>query len=196
MNSTNSEGNSEEPECVWTVLCQAMTQKSVRKAYKGWTDQDSEDQKYFGSSRDRLPGFRLGSFRSVGSVQVHAFHSVLHKRTCLQIMVPFCLFLCSLVLPSELDCAKFEYSNSRMVSISWEVVVNSEVQLPSAVALCLPAPSLVNSSQIVFFDYVDNSGFLPSSAPWNLSCGLDKSDSDSNSESWLMRSGLSFSVEL
>ena len=68
--------------------------------------------------------------------------------------------------------------------------MNSEVQLPSAVALCLPAPSLVNSSQIVFFDYVDNSGFLPSSAPWNLSCGLDKSDSKSNSESWLMRAGL------
>ena len=33
MNSTNSEANSEEPECVWTVLCQAMTQKSVRKAH-------------------------------------------------------------------------------------------------------------------------------------------------------------------
>ena len=71
-----------------------------------------------------------------------------------------------------------------------------EVQLPSAVALCLPAPSLVNSSQIVFFDYVDNSGFLPSSAPWNLSCGLDKSDSKSKSESWLMRAGLSIFVEL
>ena len=83
-----------------------------------------------------------------------------------------------------------------MVSVSWEVVVNSEVQLPSAVAQCLPAPSLVNSSQIVFFDYVDNSGFLPSSAPWNLSCGLDKSDSESNIESWLIRSGLLFSVEL
>ena len=47
MNSTNSEANSEEPECVWTVLCQAMTQESVRKAYTGWTDQDSEDQTCF-----------------------------------------------------------------------------------------------------------------------------------------------------
>ena len=111
-------------------------------------------------------------------------------------MVPFCLFLCSLVLPSELDCAKFEYSNSGMVSVSWEVVVNSEVQLPSAVAQCLPAPSLVNSSQIVFFDYVDNSGFLPSSAPWNLSCGLDQSDIEFNIESWLIRSGLLSSVDL
>ena len=45
-------------------------------------------------------------------------------------------------------------------------------------------------------DYVDNSGFLPSSAPWNLSCGLDQSDSESNIESWLIRSGLLSSVEL
>ena len=45
MNSTNSEVNSEEPECVRTVLCQAMTRKSVRKADTNWTDQDSEDQK-------------------------------------------------------------------------------------------------------------------------------------------------------
>ena len=47
MNSTNSVVNSEESELVWTVLCQAMTLKSVRKAYPGWTDQDSEDQKCF-----------------------------------------------------------------------------------------------------------------------------------------------------
>ena len=47
MNSTNSEANSEEPECVWAVLRQAMTQKSVRKARTGWTDQDSEDRKCF-----------------------------------------------------------------------------------------------------------------------------------------------------
>ena len=60
-----------------------------------------------------LPGFRLGSFRSVGSVQVHFVHSVLHKRTCLHITVPFCLFLRSLVLPSELDSAKFGYSELR-----------------------------------------------------------------------------------
>ena len=45
MNSTNSEANSEEPECVRTVLCQAMTRKLVRKADTNWTDQDSEDQK-------------------------------------------------------------------------------------------------------------------------------------------------------
>ena len=32
MNSTNSEVNSEEPQFAWTVLCQAMTQKSVRKS--------------------------------------------------------------------------------------------------------------------------------------------------------------------
>ena len=43
MNSTNSAANSEEPECVWTVLCQAMTQKLEEKAYTSWTDQDSED---------------------------------------------------------------------------------------------------------------------------------------------------------
>ena len=43
MNSASSEVSSEEPEFVWTVLCQAMTQKSVRKA----DDQDSEDQKCF-----------------------------------------------------------------------------------------------------------------------------------------------------
>ena len=47
MNCANSEVSSEEPEFVWTVLCQAMTQKSVRKAYTGSTDQDSEDQKCF-----------------------------------------------------------------------------------------------------------------------------------------------------
>ena len=47
MNSTNSEANSEEPECVWTVLCQALSQKSVRKGYTGLTGQDSEDQKCF-----------------------------------------------------------------------------------------------------------------------------------------------------
>ena len=47
MNSTNSEVNSEEPEFVWTVLCQAMTQKSVRKAGTNWTDRDSEDQRCF-----------------------------------------------------------------------------------------------------------------------------------------------------
>ena len=47
MNSTNSELSSEEPELVWTVLCQAMTQKSVRKADTNRTDQDSKDQKCF-----------------------------------------------------------------------------------------------------------------------------------------------------
>ena len=47
MNSTNSEVNSEEPNCVWTDLSQAMTQKSVRKVYTNPTDQDSEDQKCF-----------------------------------------------------------------------------------------------------------------------------------------------------
>ena len=44
-NSANSEVSLEEPEFVSTVPCQAMTQKSVRKAHTGWTDQDSEDQK-------------------------------------------------------------------------------------------------------------------------------------------------------
>ena len=44
-NSANLEVNLEEPEFVWTVLCQTMTQKSVRKADTNWTDQDSEDQK-------------------------------------------------------------------------------------------------------------------------------------------------------
>ena len=47
MNSTNSEVSSEEPEFVWTVLCQTMTQKSVRKADTNRTDQDSEDHKCF-----------------------------------------------------------------------------------------------------------------------------------------------------
>ena len=41
MNSTNSEVSSEKPEFVWTVLCQAMTKKSVWKADTNWTDQDS-----------------------------------------------------------------------------------------------------------------------------------------------------------
>ena len=45
--NTNSEVSSEEPEFVWTVPCQAMTQKSVRKADTNWTDQDSKDQKCF-----------------------------------------------------------------------------------------------------------------------------------------------------
>ena len=36
-----------EPEFVWTVLYQAMTQKSVRKADTNWTDQDSEDSEVF-----------------------------------------------------------------------------------------------------------------------------------------------------
>ena len=45
MNSTKSEVSSEEPELVWTVLFQAMTQKSMRKADTNWIDQDSEDQK-------------------------------------------------------------------------------------------------------------------------------------------------------
>ena len=47
MNSTNSEVSSEKPEFVWTVLCQAMMQKSVRKADTNWIDQDSKDQKCF-----------------------------------------------------------------------------------------------------------------------------------------------------
>ena len=47
MNSTNPEVNSEEPECVWSVLCQAMTLKSVRKSDTNRTDRDSEDQKCF-----------------------------------------------------------------------------------------------------------------------------------------------------
>ena len=44
-NSANSEVSLEEPEFVWTVLCQTLTQKSVRKADTNWTDQDSEAQK-------------------------------------------------------------------------------------------------------------------------------------------------------
>ena len=44
-NGANSEVTLEEPEFVWTVLCQTLTQKSVRKADTNWTDQDSEDQK-------------------------------------------------------------------------------------------------------------------------------------------------------
>ena len=44
-NSANLEVSLEEPEFVWTVLCQAMTQKSVRNADTNWTDQDSEDQR-------------------------------------------------------------------------------------------------------------------------------------------------------
>ena len=47
MNSTNSELSSEEPDFVWTVFCQTMTQKLVRKADTKRTDQDSEDQKCF-----------------------------------------------------------------------------------------------------------------------------------------------------
>ena len=47
VNGANSEVSSEEPACVWTVLCQTMTQKSVRKADTNRTDQDSEDQKEF-----------------------------------------------------------------------------------------------------------------------------------------------------
>ena len=44
-NSANSELSLEEPDFVWTVLCQEMTQKSVRKAGTDWTEQDSEDEK-------------------------------------------------------------------------------------------------------------------------------------------------------
>ena len=47
MNCANSEVSSEEPEFFWTVLCQAVKQKSVKKADTNWTDQDSEDQKCF-----------------------------------------------------------------------------------------------------------------------------------------------------
>ena len=51
MNNTNSDVNSvvssEEPEFAWTVLCQAMTQKTVRKADTNWTDRNSEDQECF-----------------------------------------------------------------------------------------------------------------------------------------------------
>ena len=54
MNSANSEVSSEEPEFVWTVLCQAMTQKSVRKADTNWTHQDSEDQECFSCVTVRL----------------------------------------------------------------------------------------------------------------------------------------------
>ena len=53
-NCTNSEVSSEEPEFVWTVLCHAMTQKSVRKADTKWTDQVSEDQKCFSSVTVRI----------------------------------------------------------------------------------------------------------------------------------------------
>ena len=56
MSSTNSEVSSEEPEFVWTVLCQAMTQKTVRKADTNWTDQDSEDQKCFSCVTVRIGG--------------------------------------------------------------------------------------------------------------------------------------------
>ena len=38
MHGTNSEVSSEESEFIWTVLCQAITQKSVRKADTNWTD--------------------------------------------------------------------------------------------------------------------------------------------------------------
>ena len=44
-NSANLEVSLEEPEFVWTVLCQAMTQKSVSKADTIRTDEESEDQK-------------------------------------------------------------------------------------------------------------------------------------------------------
>ena len=47
MKCVSSEVSLEEPEFVRTVLCQATTQKSVRKADTNWTDQDSEDQKCF-----------------------------------------------------------------------------------------------------------------------------------------------------
>ena len=56
MSSTNSEVSSEEPEFVWTVLCQAVTQKTVRKADTNWTDQDSEDQKCFSCVTVRIGG--------------------------------------------------------------------------------------------------------------------------------------------
>ena len=52
MNGTNSEVSSEEPELAWTVLCQTLTQKSVRKAGTNWTDQDREDQKCQLRNRD------------------------------------------------------------------------------------------------------------------------------------------------
>ena len=39
--------SSEGIEFIWTVHCQAMTQKSLRKADTNWTDQDSEDRKCF-----------------------------------------------------------------------------------------------------------------------------------------------------
>ena len=47
MNSANSDVSSEEPEFFWTVLCQVMTQNSVRKADTNGTDRDSEDQECF-----------------------------------------------------------------------------------------------------------------------------------------------------
>ena len=51
MNDTNSDVNSgvksEEPEFVWTVLCQTTTQKPVRKNDTNWTHRDSKDQECF-----------------------------------------------------------------------------------------------------------------------------------------------------
>ena len=44
-NSANSKVSLEEPEFVWTVHCQTLTLKTVRKADTNWTDQDREDQK-------------------------------------------------------------------------------------------------------------------------------------------------------
>ena len=35
---------------------------------------------HFGSSRDRLPGSRLGFLVSVGSARVQGVHSLLHRR--------------------------------------------------------------------------------------------------------------------
>ena len=47
MNSTHPEVNSEEPECVWTVFCQAMTQKSVRQRRSGMFQLRSRDVTWF-----------------------------------------------------------------------------------------------------------------------------------------------------
>ena len=48
MNSADKKlSGLEEPEFVWMLLYQEMTQKSMRKADSNWTDQNSEDHKCF-----------------------------------------------------------------------------------------------------------------------------------------------------
>ena len=70
MKSTKSEVSSEEPESVWTVLCQTLMQKSVRKVDTNRTEHDSEDQECFSCitvrSDDRVINVR-GSDRDSAS---------------------------------------------------------------------------------------------------------------------------------